>query len=357
MNALKHGLTAQEVILPNEDPEAFDALLGEWLDDFPPANAAEQAVIERAVQSQWKLRRAARSERAALAKRVRHAVVDFDRDETIRAEELGRRLMHDPLDRNTNAPDADPPTREALAAWHNDDDPPKLTQELQSSLHGVDWMLNQWRELDGLLDREGYWHYNDKFRALRLMGKRPHDVLDEFEIAMTFVASHAAHPEPWDLWDEVYQARMGTTGKPMYNRRVHYLKEFQYTEENEPTLELRRLVERKVANLQTLRETLAPMAELDRAEAADRAMFDDTAAGVLHRRYETACERELHRSIADLTKLRKGAGEPRRAASADPTGRRHRPLRNEPTPDARTNPSNPQTQPFPMADPAPNDAG
>ena len=38
-------------------------------------------------------------------------------------------------------------------------------------------------------------------------------------------------------------------------------------------------------------------------------MFDDTYSGVLRRRYETLCERDLHRSITELAQLRK-AGPP-----------------------------------------------
>ena len=36
-------------------------------------------------------------------------------------------------------------------------------------------------------------------------------------------------------------------------------------------------------------------------------MFDGSKEGALLRRYETACEREFHKAIADLMKLRKGA--------------------------------------------------
>ena len=50
MNALKHGLTAEMLILPNEDPEAYEARLQEWLDAFQPANPAERAMIDVAVQ-------------------------------------------------------------------------------------------------------------------------------------------------------------------------------------------------------------------------------------------------------------------------------------------------------------------
>jgi hypothetical protein len=306
-NALKHGLTAESVVLPNEDPAEYDARLQQWLDDFPPANAIERSLIDRAMHNTWKLERIARRERGVLGKQVRHAVTDFDLAEQIRVEEIGRKLLWDPLNRCANAP-KDPYSLKKIDEWL-EDDPPVLACQLRSTATGIDWMLKQWAELDGLLEREGYWHYNDKFRAIRLMGKRPFDLLDDYEIALTFVACHSAHPDKWDLMDEAHQTRLGIPGKPMYGGRIEWLKAFEYTEVGEACGDLRKLVVRQTDKLKTLRDQMGPIAEADRAEAVDRAMFDDSKSGVLFRRYETACERALHRAIADLAKNRKEAAK------------------------------------------------
>src|SRR5262249_21471776 len=157
MNALKHGLTAQALVLPTENAEHYDNRLQQWLDDFEPANAAERALIDLAVQSSWKLERANRHEHAKICQRVRHAVDEFEAAEEIRAEELGRRLLHDPLNRCANAP-KDERTLDLLDDWFKNDDPPVIRQELFKSAKGVDWMLRQWGELEGTIDRTGYWH-------------------------------------------------------------------------------------------------------------------------------------------------------------------------------------------------------
>ena len=47
----------------------------------------------------------------------------------------------------------------------------------------------------------------------------------------------------------------------------------------------------------------------DRAGAADRSLFDDSRSLLLCLRYSTAASRDLHRSIADLAKLRKASGD------------------------------------------------
>src|SRR5438132_730152 len=78
MNALKHGLTAEQIVLPNEDPEAYDALRQKWLDDYPDADAGQLALIEIAVRNIWMLDRAARHKRAMSAERMRHAADAFE---------------------------------------------------------------------------------------------------------------------------------------------------------------------------------------------------------------------------------------------------------------------------------------
>jgi hypothetical protein len=369
-NAVKHGLTAESVVLPNEDPAEYEARLQEWLGDFPPRNAIERSLIDRAMHNSWKLDRIARRERAVLGKQMRHAVTDFELAEQIQVEEIGRKLMWDPINRCATAP-KDPESLKKFDEWLNDD-PPVLTLQLKSTVTGIDWMLKQWDELYGLLDREGYWHYNDKFRAIRLMGKRFFDLLDDNEIAMIFVTAHAAHPEAWDMVDEAHQARLGLPGKPMYNRRIEWLKTFEYTEVGEACKELKKLVVRQKDKLKQLRVQLAPTAEADRAEAVDRAMFDGSKEGMLFRRYETACERELHRAIADLMKSRKESAKSEPDGSIEtpqplvarasagsveaPSARPDRPLRNEPAPEPWYNPHNPQNPPRSNPEPAPPDA-
>src|SRR5260370_15218246 len=369
-NAVTHTLTAESVVLPNEDPAEYESRLQEWLHDFPPNNAIERSLIDRAMHNSWKLDRIARRERAVLGKQVRHAVTDFELAEQIQVEELGRKLMWDPLNRCATAP-TDAYSLKKFDEWLNDD-PPVLTLQLKSTVTGIDWMIKQWDELYGLLDRQGYWHYTDKFRRIRLMGKRFFDLLDDIEVAMIFVTAHAAHPEAWDMVDEAHQARLGLPGKPMYNRRIEWLKTFEYTEVGEACKELKKLVVRQKDKLKQLRAQLAPTAEADRAEAVDRAMFDDSKEGMLFRRYETACERELHRAIKDLMKSRKesakaGSDEtpqspaPAAAEGSDEAAEatlapRDRPLRNEPAPEARSNPYNLQYPTGLKPEPAPPDA-
>src|SRR5712671_2662451 len=66
-NALKHGMTSKDAVLPNEDPGAYQEHLDQWLGYYQPRDPAQIAVIERAVSSKWKLDRCTRLETERLS--------------------------------------------------------------------------------------------------------------------------------------------------------------------------------------------------------------------------------------------------------------------------------------------------
>ena len=51
MNALKHGLTAKTVLLPEEHPAEFQELLVGWFDSIGPQDRLEASLVERGVYS------------------------------------------------------------------------------------------------------------------------------------------------------------------------------------------------------------------------------------------------------------------------------------------------------------------
>jgi len=57
LNALRHGLTAQTAVLPNEDPEEFRELRDAFFDEHQPAGPTETLLVEQMAMSAWRLRR------------------------------------------------------------------------------------------------------------------------------------------------------------------------------------------------------------------------------------------------------------------------------------------------------------
>jgi hypothetical protein len=57
-NALRHGLLARCLVLEDESPEAFQALLAQHLDRLQPVDGLEFGMIEEMVAASWRMRRA-----------------------------------------------------------------------------------------------------------------------------------------------------------------------------------------------------------------------------------------------------------------------------------------------------------
>jgi len=64
-NSFKHGLASGRVIIPGEDPAAFEALLADLLAEHAPANETEGLVVHQMAQSWWLMQRAIRIQNQA----------------------------------------------------------------------------------------------------------------------------------------------------------------------------------------------------------------------------------------------------------------------------------------------------
>jgi len=56
-NALTHGLTAEHVVLPDEDADDFEALREAFVISLAPEDALQDQLVERAASLVWRLRR------------------------------------------------------------------------------------------------------------------------------------------------------------------------------------------------------------------------------------------------------------------------------------------------------------
>jgi hypothetical protein len=66
-NALTHGLTAQEIVIPGEDAVAYRSFEQQLIDDLQPNGSCELDLIERLASTYWRLRRIPRFEAALMA--------------------------------------------------------------------------------------------------------------------------------------------------------------------------------------------------------------------------------------------------------------------------------------------------
>ena len=63
-NSFKHGLASGAIVVPGEDPAAFDALLKDLTADHAPANTTEELLVHEMAQCYWLMQRATRLQNA-----------------------------------------------------------------------------------------------------------------------------------------------------------------------------------------------------------------------------------------------------------------------------------------------------
>ena len=59
LNALRHGLTGQVVVMPTEDLDAYQRHLKSFIDEYHPKGATEAHLVQSLADTSWRLNRAA----------------------------------------------------------------------------------------------------------------------------------------------------------------------------------------------------------------------------------------------------------------------------------------------------------
>jgi hypothetical protein len=57
MNALKHGLTGEQIVIPGEDPSAFNALKNGLIEEYSPQTTIEEELVVQCAATLWRLKR------------------------------------------------------------------------------------------------------------------------------------------------------------------------------------------------------------------------------------------------------------------------------------------------------------
>jgi hypothetical protein len=207
LNAVTHGLTAETLILPGEDPREFQRRLDGWTAALAPANPFEHDLVRQVATLSWRLDRADRVQDALIADSLGTVPAEEDKRRREEVEDLGRRLLPPPrvpnfvrrfgvwadLDRLAHRGPDDP------------DDPARLLLRLEATADGCRWLLDRWAELRQVVDAGIPWPDEQMVHAIRLLGKRPHDAVDDLEVLTIFVACFALEPSRPDPFAELWK--------------------------------------------------------------------------------------------------------------------------------------------------------
>ena len=97
-NAFRHGLLAQDAVLPGEDPDAFEDLWNGVRTNLSPVGPIEEFLVDRVVNAMWRLQRLARAETALFHSRVQGLKADLLGIEVRSYEKTITDHLHFPLD-------------------------------------------------------------------------------------------------------------------------------------------------------------------------------------------------------------------------------------------------------------------
>ena len=77
LNGLKHGLCAETIVVPGEDPAAFEAMLEAYRAEYQPATPSAEFLVRQVAMADWRLLRLHRIE--ASFHTIRHKELELSR--------------------------------------------------------------------------------------------------------------------------------------------------------------------------------------------------------------------------------------------------------------------------------------
>ena len=259
MNALKHGLRAEQIVLPGEDPKAFEAEQSAWAADWQPRSHTRAILVERAAITSWRLRRCVRLEGTRLQRIAAESMAKYDRVIAERIDEQFKRLRDEPED---------------------------AVENLRATAPGIDALITAWQELaESAAEPEGWNNVKEHHELmLRLMGWNPwSEFADAGPLAVTSYRLYLTnHPE---------------VVEPDFDR-------FRPAEATQAAAEVAAYCQESIDWLEGQREN-CPDPELARMQFLDEQALDLTYGGKELQRYEATLDRSLRATINQLIQLEK----------------------------------------------------
>jgi hypothetical protein len=186
-----------------------------------------------------------------------------------------------------------------------EDNPAAFLAGLEESTEGCRWLLERWKGLRVLLDRDSQWTYGDMFSLIRLLGKYPVEAINDPALNLIFLAWDAVVPG-WAerFWKECKRCKpLHDPGfsdfglwREIADRPADSAAAIRFFET---------LMDEQVARLEELLELHEEIAGDEAAELADRVSSDCSAAGERLRREQTSRGRELRQTLELLMKMQK----------------------------------------------------
>ncbi len=303
MNALKHGFRSERVAEEVESSSALEERRRTWLAQCDAQTDMDEFLITSNVVLSFNLERVWRAAAACLDREKE----DADDKAIDRARELGSRLYFDPTGPiskyGIETVVFDQVGTSSSGEKDEANQPAALVCELESTPVGCKWLLSEW----GLLrDRavNGIWYSPDRLKAVRLLGFQPVDAIDQWCVAMIFVASNGF----MRLGETGFEDLLSDMSPVALERLVLRVKArfrdlfFDWTE-----IEYRQmlidLIDENVLALQAKLEWHKRQnARCGGDRKGDELAFDYSPRGASMRQYELRCKTSFERGVARFNK-------------------------------------------------------
>ena len=262
-NGLKHGLTGEGIVLPDEDVEEVDRRFATFDAEIRPRTAVAFELVKRLAVLSVRLDRSAEHEAKAISHRMRHAIAGFDEVRLAEVERLYAWIAAEPV---TNS------------------------RRLRQSPEGLARLIGAMEALRADLAQVGgyRWSYDHSEQLHHLLGLRSTELPVSRVRALTdAIAGNFGH-----------LGESEGAGLELNDRRVWAIGELVYFMDDRISTLKKQLEEFDRADL-----------DLDRAEAPTRAIFDASPEAVLARKYEAATERALFRTLREIRAIQADATE------------------------------------------------
>ncbi len=272
-NATKHGLRAELLAMPHEDPSIVNARTQSWNEYYQPSSPAAQHLVNECVRATIMSDRCHNFHDAMLAKQVREAEIrERARDEA----EIERQVAR-------------------LAA-----DPENATEALHRFGAGIQYLISRWERLAAILEKHGTWNTSDCSEAIRLQGFRADDKqLKNSEVAWrTRFYNLLAFDHP----DSQYFGWMVNPGTMPANLRSTYGRD-SCPDRDDCRVALKEMVAEKLRHLRIAAAAHEEIDDANDASAADRSLIlQDEPSAKLFLRYLAESRSTFHRSFKELVK-------------------------------------------------------
>ena len=307
MNALKHGLTAQVVLLPDEKPAEFNKRVNMFFEHYMPQEEYEVFLAERVAYCSWQMDRCRRAGTARTYVMAMTGDLDEARKEETSAIELTQSLFRAPYGRPAACPRGIMPDAEAGKAWtgnSNRDEHPRLVMiRLEANRFGVLQLLKGWQMLEAPLQRGEGWNASERFRAFRLLGVSATDALVDTELTKLLRACEVLDPAAGSLVGEVWGELVSANDLPEIEN------EYRRSVERRPAMDpdaarehLLAIVREQITRLEAMAEEHRERAEFLAELQPTLGAFNMSREGLLVSRYEFAWLRLMERDRNELRK-------------------------------------------------------